>query len=159
MGNIYKRGKVWYLDVRVKGRRIRRRVGSSKQIAELALKDAEVKAAREEFGFAKQDITLDKFIERFLEYSKANHREATTKRYKAVIDHFRKFMEGYPEIVFVSEVTTELIDRYIVFRKSSWVNPNGHPVEDEDDITQSTHKGARAHTINFEVSALRTVFM
>jgi hypothetical protein len=106
MGNIYKRGKVWYLDIRVKGRRIRKRVGSSKKIAELALKDAEVKAAREEFGFAKNDITLDKFFERFLDYSRANHRDATTKRYRAVIDHFKEFMGTKPNVTFMSEVNT-----------------------------------------------------
>ena len=47
MGNIYKRGKIWYIDVRSKGRRIRKKIGSSKKIAELALKDAEVKIARD----------------------------------------------------------------------------------------------------------------
>ena len=67
MGSIYKRGKVWYLDIHVKGQRIRKRVGSSKQIAELALKDAEVAVAKEEFGLTKNDIALDKLIERFLE--------------------------------------------------------------------------------------------
>jgi len=72
MGSIYKRGKNWYIDVRVKGRRIRKRVGRSKEIATLALKDAEVKAAREEFGFAKADISIDKFVERFLDYISVN---------------------------------------------------------------------------------------
>ena len=56
MGNIYKRGKVWYIDVRSKGRRIRKKIGSSKKIAELALKDAEVKIARDEYGFGDNDI-------------------------------------------------------------------------------------------------------
>ena len=157
MGNIYKRGKVWYIDIRVKGRRVRKRIGSSKQVAELALKDAEVKTAREEFGFAKTDITIGKFLEQFLEYSKANHRPTTTSRYRAVMDHFREFLKSRPEVTFVSEITTELIDQYVVHRKASWVNPNGQPVESEDDVTEKTHKGARAHTINFEVGTLRTV--
>ena len=46
MGTLYKRGRIWYVDVRAKGRRIRKRVGASKRIAELALKDAEVKIAK-----------------------------------------------------------------------------------------------------------------
>ena len=54
MGNVYKRGKVWYIDVRAKGRRIRKKIGSSKKIAELALKDTEVKIARD-------DITAEGF--------------------------------------------------------------------------------------------------
>ena len=53
MGEVYKRGKVWYIDVRYKNRRIRKAVGSSKKIAELALKDAEVQIAKDKFGFSK----------------------------------------------------------------------------------------------------------
>ena len=94
MGRIYKRGRSWYLDLSVKGRRIRRRVGPSKEIARLALQDAEVKAARDEFGFAKNDITIEKFLEKFLEYSGANHSVNTTKRYRAVIDNFNAFLTG-----------------------------------------------------------------
>jgi hypothetical protein len=54
MARIFKRERVWYIDVRYKGRRIRRRVGASKRIAELALSDAVVRIEREEFGFAKK---------------------------------------------------------------------------------------------------------
>jgi len=158
MGSIYKRGKVYYIDVRVKGRRVRRKVGTSKKIAELALKDAEVKIAKEEFGFAQNDISIDKFIEQFLDYSRANHQESTTKRYRAVIDHFISFLETQPKVTFISEVTTETIDKYKVYRKDSWVNPNGQPVESDDDVNGHTRKGARAHTINFEIGALKTIF-
>ncbi|HUV65635.1 MAG TPA: hypothetical protein VMW24_17195 [Sedimentisphaerales bacterium] len=42
MGSIYKRGKNWYIDLYVKGRRIRKKVGRSKDVARLALQDAEV---------------------------------------------------------------------------------------------------------------------
>ena len=136
MGNFYKRGKVWYIDISVNGRRIRKRVGSSKRIAELTLKDAEVKAARQEFSFANNDITLEKFFEKFHDYSRANHRESTTKRYSAVIDHFNGFLKGHSNITFVSEVTTELIDQYKVYRKDSLVNPNGHHIESDEEKTK-----------------------
>jgi len=158
MGTVYKRGKNWYLDIRVKGRRIRKKVGRSKKVADLALKDAEVKVAKEEYGFARNDISLDKFFGRFLEYSRANHRETTTSRYRAVIDHFNEFLNTNSKLTFISEVTTEVIDQYKVFRKDSWVNPNGQPIESDDDINGHTRKGARAHTINFEVGALKTIF-
>jgi len=82
VGSLYKRGKVWYLDFRYKGRRIRRRVGTSKKVAELALKDVEVKAARDELGFTRNDLPLATFIHMFLEYSGANHRPKTTTRYR-----------------------------------------------------------------------------
>jgi integrase len=158
MARIYKRGKVWYLDVRASGRRIRRRVGTSKKIAELALQDAVVKAEREEFGFAKKDMSVPKFIEQFLEYSSANHRLATTNRYRAVSDHFQAFLNAKrSDISFVSQISSEVIDQYKIYRKDEWVNPNGSEVESDNDVKEYTRKGARAHTINFEVGALRTI--
>lgn len=83
MGCIYKRGRVWYVDVRANGMRIRERIETSKKIATLALKDAEVRVARSEFGFAQTDIAVSKFPDRFLDYSGANHQKATTDRYPA----------------------------------------------------------------------------
>lgn len=159
MGRIYKRGRVWYIDVYASGRRIRKRVGTSKKIALLALQDAEVKVARNEFGFANKDIAVDEFLDRFLEHSRANHRERTTSRYRAVMDHFRAFLKvKCPTVGFLSQVTTEVIDRYKVTRKEALINPNGSEVESEDDIKAYTRKGARAHTINFEVGVLKTIF-
>ncbi len=158
MGSIYKRENVWYIDVRAGGRRIRKRVNSSKKIAELALKDAEVKIARDEFGFAKNDISIEAFMEKFLAYSQANHSPATFKRYRAVIDHFRKYLRQRSDIVFLSQVKAREIDEYKVFRKGEWVNPNGDPVKCDEDVSDHTRKGARAHTINFEIGTLRTIF-
>jgi len=159
MGNIFKRGKIWYLDIRVSGQRIRKKVGSSKKIALLALQDAEVKVARKEFGFANKDIAIDKFIEQYFDYSRTNHQPKTTSRYKAVIDHLNAFIKGNcPDVTFISQITTQVLDQYKVFRKDSWVNPNGQEVSSEDDIKEHTRKGARAHTINFELGVLRTIF-
>jgi len=158
MGTIYKRGKTWYIDVRAGGRRIRKKVGQSKKVAELALKDAEVKIARDEFGFSNNDVQILKFIEKFLEYSQANHSLATFNRYRAVIDHFKRFLQLKPELVLLSQVHAREIDEFKVFRKGEWVNPNGDPVANEGNITEHTRKGARAHTINFEIGTLRTIF-
>jgi integrase len=158
MGRIYKRGRSWYIDLSVKGRRIRRRVGPSKEIAKLALKDAEVKAARDEYGFAKNDIAIEKFLEKFLEYSRTNHSVATTKRYRAVMDNFKGFLAEYPDVVFLSQVKPEHIDLYKVYRKDALINPNGTRVESEAKATKYTRKGARSKTINFEIDTLRTIF-
>ena len=158
MARIYKRENVWYLDVRIKGHSIRRRIGTSRKIAELALKDAEVKIARDEFGFTKHDISIDKLIERFLEYNRTNHRASTTKRYKAVTDHLRQYLkEKRHDIVAVSQLTSEVLEGFKAFRRDSWVNPNGKPVEDEEDVTESTHLGARSRTVNLELDGIKTM--
>lgn len=158
MGTIYKRGKVWYLDLYVGGRRVRRKVGKSKKIAELALKDAEVKVVRSEFGFLKKDIALDRFFEQIMEYSAANHASSTTSRYKAVIDHFNRFLTSHKSVTMMSQVTPHLIDQYVVFRKDEWVNPNGKPVDHDEGAREHTSRGAKAHTVNFEVGALKMMF-
>jgi site-specific recombinase XerD len=158
MGSLYKRGKVWYIDIRVKGRRIRRRIGSSRKVAELALKDAEVKAARDELGFGKTDIAIEKFIEKFEDYSRINHTLATSKRYRAVVAHFRKFLKEHTTAGFLSDITSELIDQYKALRRDSPINPNGLPVKLDLDANSSARHGARAHTVNFEVSTLGTIF-
>lgn len=158
MARIYKRENIWYLDVRVKGHRIRRRVGTSRKIAELALKDAEVKIARDEFGFTKHDITIEKLVDRFLEYNRTNHRASTTKRYKAVTDHLRQYLrEKRPNLVAVSQLTSEALDGFKAYRRDSWVNPNGKPIEDEDDITEHSRLGARARTVNLELDGIKTM--
>ena len=158
MGVLYQRGRTWYLDIRAGGRRIRKKVGPSKKVAELALKDAEVKIARDEFGFGTNDIAIGVFLDKFLEYSQANHSPNTFKRYRAVVDHFRRILEKRPEITKLSHIHAKEIDEYKVYRKGEWVNPNGDPVESEDDIGDFTRKGARAYTINFELGTLRTIF-
>lgn len=61
-------------------------------------------------------------------------------------------------MTFISKVTTQVIDQFKVYRKGCWVNGNGRPVESHDDIKERTRKGARAHTINFELGALKTIF-
>ena len=159
MARIYKRGKSWYIDIRVGGQRFRKRVGPSKKIAELALKDAEVKAAKEEFGLTKNDIAIEKLIERFLEYSRVNHSPSTTVRYASTLAAFKTFLnQKYPKKRFVSHMSPEILEQYKIWRKSCWINPNGSPVESEADIKDYTRKGTRALTLNFELKVLTTLF-
>jgi hypothetical protein len=42
---IFKKGRYWYIDYYVKGVRKRKKIGPSKQVAELALAQVEVKLA------------------------------------------------------------------------------------------------------------------
>lgn len=153
MARIYKRGKIWYLDLSAKGRRVRKRVGTSKKMAELALKDAEVKVARDEFGFSNHDIKIDDLIDRFLEYNRTNHRASTTKRYKAVTDHFRRYLaEKQNSVVMLSQLTPEVLEGFKTFRRDEWVNPNG-----KSPSRENARKGARARTVNLELDGLKTM--
>jgi len=158
MARIYKRGRVWYIDIIVKGRRIRRKVSTSKRIAELALKDAEVKIAQNAFGFTHCDITIDKLIEMFLDYSRANHRPGSTNRFRAVLYNFLGYLKAHTNITCVSEITTEIIDKYKVYRRDSWVSPNGRLIKSDEDIKEHTRKGIKANTVNFELKTFNSLF-
>jgi len=153
MARIYQRGKIWYLDLTYKGRRVRKKVGTSKRMAELALKDAEIKIIKDEYGFSKSDITIESLIEKFLEYNRTNHRASTTKRYKAVTDHFKRYItEKRNDIILLSQLTPEIIEGYKAFRRDEWINPNGKSPESEN-----ARKGARARTVNLELEGLKTM--
>ena len=147
MARIYKRDKVWYLDIRVNGRRLRRRVGTSKKIAELALKDAEVKVARHEFGFARRDIALSKLFEMFLEYSQAHHRAGSTGRFRSIIDNFTHYIHTKTNITVLSEITTETMDQYKIYRKAA-----------PSQSSKTSSKGITAETVNFELKTLTNIF-
>lgn len=95
MGSIFKRGKIYYVDFRVKGRRIRKKVGTSKKLAEDVLKDIEGKIVRGEFGFDKPDTSLETLFNSFTEYSKTNHAPATSRRYWNVIRNFQVLLAYY----------------------------------------------------------------
>lgn len=161
MGRIYQRNGIWYLDVRANGRRIRKRIGKSKRIAELALKDAEVKIEREQADFApKKSITIDQLIDKYLDYQHTHNRERTVKRYRTVFDHLRRYLSDVrPDIVLVTQLTAEVMDGYKAYRRAAWVNPNGQPVTDESKAAEYTRKGARARTVNLEVDAVKSLLI
>ncbi|MFH2201693.1 MAG: site-specific integrase [Elusimicrobiota bacterium] len=75
MARIYKRadkkGGIWYLDYVVEGRRVRKRIGQSKRLAELAKADIQVKLERKEIGFARSDKKLEDLVREYLRHSQA----------------------------------------------------------------------------------------
>ena len=74
---IYQRRKVWYIDYIFQGKRFRKRIGYSKKVAELTLKDIEVKIARKEhLGIQETNkILFEKYSEEYLKYAKINKSE------------------------------------------------------------------------------------
>jgi len=147
MGKIYQRGRTWYIDVRANGRRIRKRIGPSKRIAELALMDYEVKIARDEFGFSKSDIKIDDFFDRCLEYSKAQHRNTTTERYENVIDNFKVFLSQHSKATMLSELSQEIFDRFKGYRRGTLSASRAE-----------APKPAKTNTVNYEITVLRLLF-
>ena len=157
MGAIYSRNSIWYVDLRVQGRRIRKKAGKSKKLAELLLKDLEIKAERGQLGFLDhKEISLKDFFDQFKEYSKANHRPATQARYHAVVDNFIHFAQKETTINKISQISVDTIEKYKIYRRSVPVARNGAKAERVKK--EAVSQGVKGYTLNFEITALRTIF-
>ena len=94
MASIYKRGRIWYISYYINGKRVWKRVGPSKKLAELFQKEIEVKIAKGKLGWEEiKDPTFYDFKDEYLSYPKANTRPTTYTRYKEALQHFLGFLE------------------------------------------------------------------
>jgi site-specific recombinase XerD len=139
MGSVRKRGNAYYLDFYAEGRRFRKRIGKDKRIAELALKDAEVKIANGQAGFyVKKDIDLSKLFSEYLKFCQTNNSPNTCLRYQEVIINFQEFLQKYfPYVSKASHLNLKMFEDYKAHRKNA---------------------GAKSKTINLELTTIRSIF-
>ena len=146
MAVLRKRGKTYILDFRVDGKRVRQSVGNSKRLAELALKDVEVRLAKQETGFYIKAVSITDFLEEYSRFSVSTHTFATVRRYKAIIDHFEDFLKTKLSINRLSQLNSKLFDDYKMSRRQEY---------------QARNTGrmmfAKTNTINMELRTLRTI--
>lgn len=86
---IYLRGKKWYVDVPDgKGRRIRRSVGPSKDVAELVQKDLQVKIAKKKYlGIFETDTTsFSEYAKDWLAKRKPTLKPSTYRDYSSIME-------------------------------------------------------------------------
>ena len=95
MGVLRKRGNFWYIDYCLDRKRYRKVIGTSKQIAELALKDIEVRIAKQR---ADRPINykISTWKDQFYRYITAHLRPSTVTRYKEAITWFLQFLDTLP---------------------------------------------------------------
>ena len=88
MGVFKKQGN-WWIDFYHQGKRIRRKVGPSKKVAEMALADVQVKKAKNDFlGVCDpKKILFKDFAKEYLEYSKANKAKSSYERDVTIIQN------------------------------------------------------------------------
>jgi integrase len=125
-----KKGAYWYLDYAVDGRRVRKRVGRSKRLAELALADVHVKLERKELGFQTKDRDLAGFVAEYLDYAKTNKSRGSYVRNEIVLRTFKDFAR----VERLRAITPQLIENYKKFRSEG---------------------GTKASTINTELNTLK----
>ncbi len=115
-----KKGTAWYADYSLEGRRIRKRLGRSKRLAQLALADIEIKLERKELGFAAKDRRLSDFIEEYLNYAKGNKAEQSYQRDELTLRHFTGFIKADK----LSAITATKLEAYKTHRREMGAKPS-----------------------------------
>lgn len=116
MRKYQRKNGVWYIDYSFNGKRVRKRVGRSKKMAEQALKAVEVALMKDEFFGIKQhkEILFDKLCSEYLTtFSSANKTEKSYSRDKISIKHLLKAFGG----MSISDITARELERYKSMRK------------------------------------------
>jgi site-specific recombinase XerD len=158
MGSVYRRGKNYYMDIRAEGKRVRKKIGPSKHLAELVLKETEVKVAKKKYDFITPDGKISDLFTSYSEYSRTNHRPTTHLRYWQVIRNFRLFMAiKHPGKDRISQLTSEIIENYKTFRRTIDPRTIELPSGVAFDIPSNCNK-AKTKTLNLEIKTLRSVF-
>lgn len=115
MGNVFKRGKYWYIDYYADGRRYRESQGKHKKFAELRLKEIELQIAREELRIPK-DSAIDEFFENFLAYAEAHVMPKTLEKFVTVINCFERFRSKFKSVSMLSKVTPAFLEDFKLAR-------------------------------------------
>ncbi|MEW6359291.1 MAG: site-specific integrase [Planctomycetota bacterium] len=131
MGRIYQRGRVWYIDYTVDGKRARKRVGTVKADAQAALRELESQAARGEYGVVDNEMAFDNLAEKFMRFHKSEVRESTYERSVGLLANVRSKFGGRK----VSEISLDDVDAYCDQRL--------------------TGDGVRRRTVNLEIGFLK----
>lgn len=108
---VYKKQGNWWIDFYHQGKRVRRKVGPSKKMAETAMADVMVKKAKHEFlGVCEPKRILFKdFAREYLEYSKANKAKLS---YEPDVTIIEKHLVGFFGEVHISRVTAKRMEDY-----------------------------------------------
>jgi integrase len=114
MGVFKKQGN-WWIDFYHQGKRIRRKVGPSKKVAEMALADIQVKQSKKEFlGVCEpKKIVFKDFAREYLEYSKANKAKRSYERDILTIEGHVLGIWGDEQL---ARITPKMIEDYKVQR-------------------------------------------
>lgn len=112
MGVFKKQGN-WWIDFYHQGKRIRRKVGPSTKVAEMALADVQVKKAKNDFlGVCEpKKILFKDFAKEYLEYSKANKAKSSYERDVTIIQKRMVPLWGDERL---DRITSKMIEDYKV---------------------------------------------
>lgn len=115
---IYLKGKNWYIDYYVKGRRKRKKVSPSKKLAGQVLKDIHVKIAKGEYLgiYEEKKILFDEYAQQYLDYCKANKAASTYERCARL--NVRQLTSAFKGM-YLYEITPRMVEKYKALRLQS----------------------------------------
>ncbi len=108
---IFKKGNNWYIDYYSKGHRLRKKIGTSKKLAEQVLKDVQVKIAKREYlGILEEKkVLFEEYGEQYRDYAKVNKSLSTYERRDRLnLDHLDSFFKGK----YLFEINAPMIENY-----------------------------------------------
>jgi len=109
-------------NVSQNGRKIKQRIGRDCRTAELALKEVEVKLARNQIGLVEQRVGLNDFCKEFMGYVLTNKARNTVQGYRATLDHFLRFLDK-TRVQYLENVTEKHLEGFKTFRCTMNVSP------------------------------------
>jgi len=107
---IFLKGNNWYIDYYVKGRRKRKKIGTSKKLALQVLNDVKLKIAKGEYlgVYDEKKIPFNEYAKQYIDYSKANKAWTTYKRDKISTNHLTAFFKNK----YLFEIQPDMIEKY-----------------------------------------------
>ncbi|NTU49678.1 MAG: site-specific integrase [Desulfobulbaceae bacterium] len=118
MATLRKKGRRYFIDYRLEGKRLRKVVGTSQKAAEIALKEIEVALAKGELDPEPQGGLLKNLLEDFRSYCQTNLAPGTRKRYSSILDNFCRFLsQKHPLLAKTMDFTPKVFENFKAFRK------------------------------------------
>lgn len=108
---VFKRGKNWYADYTVEGRRKMKSFGDHRKMAEIFLKDIELKRLRGELKLVDDNVTFKDFLPRYIEYSRVNK---SSKTFTSNMSRWKKLSRFLEEkgVTKLKNIGLELMEEY-----------------------------------------------
>jgi integrase len=108
---VFKRGKNWYADYNIGGKRKMKSFGQHKKMAELFLKDLELKEIRGELAIVEEKITVSEFFPRYIEYCRSNKSAYTAFVDERRIKIWERYLNGC-QITKLKDIAPLLIEEF-----------------------------------------------
>ncbi len=117
---IFKKGPNWYIDYYLYGRRRRKKIGPSKRLAELALKNIKVAMAKgEHLGiYDSKKISFEELAKQYLPYAQTNK---TPRSYERDVTNLKALTPHFAGLI--TEIKPQDIEAYKAVRLAAGVKP------------------------------------